>query len=154
GLDLLGLAYQQRARETGDPSYYTKSEGVLDRALRFAPHDLDATGGLASLALSRHRFALALRLGRHAVSLSPTTARNYGAVGDAQLELGRYEAAFRSFDTMVRLKPSVSSYARVAYARELLGRLDAARDALLLAQDAAADEPEPLAWTATQLGKL
>jgi tetratricopeptide (TPR) repeat protein len=154
GLDLLGLAYQQRARETGDPSYYTRSEGVLRRALRLAPHDLEATGGLASLALSRHRFALALRLGRRAVSLSPTTARNYGAVGDAQLELGRYRAAFASFDTMVRLKPSVSSYARIAYARELLGRLDAARDALLLAQDAAADEPEPLAWTATQIGKL
>ena len=28
---LLGLAYQQRARETGDPSYYAKSQGALDR---------------------------------------------------------------------------------------------------------------------------
>ena len=28
GLDLLGLAYQQRARETGDPAYYAKSQGV------------------------------------------------------------------------------------------------------------------------------
>ena len=55
---------------------------------------------------------------------------------------------------MARLKPSVSSYARIAYARELLGQLDGARDALLLARDAAADEPEPLAWTAMQLGKL
>ena len=41
GLDLLGLAYQQRARETGDPAYYAKSQGVLRRALRLAPHDLD-----------------------------------------------------------------------------------------------------------------
>ena len=30
---LLGLAYQQRARETGDPAYYTKSDGALRRAL-------------------------------------------------------------------------------------------------------------------------
>jgi tetratricopeptide (TPR) repeat protein len=154
GLDLLGLAYQQRARETGDPSYYGKSEGVLRRALQLAPHDLDATSGLASLALSRHEFATGLRLGRAALRISPTTARNYGVVGDAQLELGRYAAAFRSFDTMVRLKPGVSSYARIAYARELLGRLDAARAALLLARDSAADEPEPLAWTEWQLGKL
>jgi tetratricopeptide (TPR) repeat protein len=154
GLDLLGLAYQQRARETGDPSYYGKAEGVLRRALRLAPHDLEATSGLASLALSRHRFALGLRLGREAIDISPSTARNYGVVGDAQVELGRYAAAFRSFDTMVRLKPGISSYARVAYARELLGRLDDARTALLLARDAAADEPEPLAWTETQLGKL
>src|SRR4051812_39437793 len=40
GLGLLGLAYQQRARETGDPSYYTKSQGVLLRALRYSPDDL------------------------------------------------------------------------------------------------------------------
>jgi tetratricopeptide (TPR) repeat protein len=55
---------------------------------------------------------------------------------------------------MARLKPGVSSYARVAYARELLGDLDGARAALLLARDAAADEREPYAWTETQLGKL
>src|SRR5439155_3076087 len=121
GLDLLGLAYQQRARETGDPSYYAKSRGVLRRALQLAPRDLDATSGLASLALSRHRFGLALELGRHALALSPSTARNHGVVGDALVELGRYREAFRAFDTIARLKPGISSYARVAYARELLG---------------------------------
>jgi tetratricopeptide (TPR) repeat protein len=154
GLDLLGLAYQQRARETGDPSYYGRSEAVLRHARALAPHDLDATSGLASLALSRHRFGLALELGRAALAISPTTARNYGVVGDALLELGRYHEAFASFDTMARLRPGVSSYARIAYARELLGHLDGARDALLLARDAAADEREPYAWTETQLGKL
>jgi tetratricopeptide (TPR) repeat protein len=154
GLDLLGLAYQQRARETGDPTYYAKSQGVLRRALALAPHDLDATSGLASLELSRHQFSRALGLGRVALKISPTTARNHGVVGDALLELGRYRESFREFDTMVRLKPGVSSYARVAYARELLGNLDGARTALLLARDAAADEPEPFAWTETQLGKL
>jgi tetratricopeptide (TPR) repeat protein len=154
GLDLLGLAYQQRARETGDPSYYVKSDGVLRRARRIAPHDLDAASGLASLALSRHKFALGLELGRAALALSPTTARNYGVVGDAQLELGRYRDAFAAFDTMARLKPGVSSYSRIAYARELLGNVAGARRALLLARDAAADEKEPFAWTDTQLGKL
>src|SRR5206468_2652656 len=78
GLDLLGLAYQQRARETGDPTYYTKSEGVLRRALALAPNDLLATSGLGSLALSRHRFAEGLVLGRRALRISPSTARNYG----------------------------------------------------------------------------
>jgi tetratricopeptide (TPR) repeat protein len=154
GLDLLGLAYQQRARETGDPSYYVKSEGVLRRALALSRNDLDATSGLASLALSRHRFGLALRLGREALAISPTTARNYGVTGDALLELGRYREAFASFDTMARLQPGVASYSRIAYARELLGNLGGARGALLLARDAAADEKEPYAWTETQLGKL
>jgi tetratricopeptide (TPR) repeat protein len=154
GLGLLGLAYQQRARETGDPSYYTKSEGVLNRALRYSPDDLVVTGGLGTLALSRHRFREALALGRRAVALSPSTARGYGVVGDALIELGRYREAFAAFDRMASLKPSLSSYARVSYARELLGDVSGSAEAMRLAIDAAAGQPEALAWSRTQLGKL
>jgi tetratricopeptide (TPR) repeat protein len=152
--DLLGLAYQQRARETGDPAYYTKSEGVLRRALALAPNDLLATSGLGSLALSRHRFREALALGRRARALSPTTARSYGVIGDALVELGRYREAFAAFDRMARLRPGLAAYARVSYARELLGDFRGAVAAMRLAVDAAVDEPEPLAWTHVQLGKL
>jgi tetratricopeptide (TPR) repeat protein len=154
GLGLLGLAYQQRARETGDPGYYTKSEGVLRRALRYSPDDLVATGGLGTLALSRHRFREALTLGRRAVALSPSTARGYGIVGDALVELGRYREAFAAFDRMASLKPSLSSYARISYARELLGDVRGAAEAMRLAIDAAVGQPEALAWSHTQLGKL
>src|SRR5204863_397660 len=73
---LLGLAYEQRARETGDPTYYTKADGVLHRALALEPNDLIATGGLGSLALSRHRFREALALGREAPRIFPNTARS------------------------------------------------------------------------------
>ena len=151
---LLGVAYQQRARETGDATYYTKSEGVLRRALAVTPDDLLATSALGSLALSRHRFREALRLGERARSLSPSTARSYGIIGDALAELGRYDAAFAAFDRMAALRPSLSSYARVAYARELLGRPRGAIAALELALDAAAAQPEPRAWTHVELGKL
>ncbi len=154
GLGLLGLAYQQRARETGDPAYYTKSDGVLRRALRYAPNDLVATTGLGALALSRHRFHEALVLGRRAVALSSSTARGYGVLGDAMVELGRYQAAFRAFDKMASLKPSLSSYARVSYARELIGDVPGAAQAMRLAIDAAVGQPESLAWSHTQLGKL
>ena len=108
-LDKLGLAYQQSARETGDPTYYTKSGEALRRALRLAPRDLIATSGLGSLALSRHRFREALALGRRAHAISPTTARNYGVIGDALVELGRYRGGFRAFDAMASMKPDVSS---------------------------------------------
>ena len=144
GLGLLGLAYQQRARETGDPSYYTKSEGVLRRALLYSADDLVAIGGLGALALSRHRFREALVLGRRAVALSPSTARGYGVVGDALVELGRYREAFAAFNRMASLKPSLSSYARVSYARELLGDVPGAAEAMRLAIDAAAGQPEAL----------
>jgi tetratricopeptide (TPR) repeat protein len=154
GLGLLGVAYQQRAREAGDPSYYTKSEGVLRLALRYAPEDLVATSGLGTLALSRHRFREALALGRRTVALSPSTARGYGVAGDALVELGRYREAFKAFNRMASLKPSISSYARVSYARELLGDVHGAAEAMRLAIDAAVGQSEALAWSHTQLGKL
>ena len=153
-LDKLGLAYQQSARETGDPTYYTKSGEALRRALRLAPRDLIATSGLGSLALSRHRFREALALGRRAHAISPTTARNYGVIGDALVELGRYGEGFRAFDAMAGMKPDVSSYARIGHARYLLGDVPGAIEALKLAVDAAAGQGETEAWTHVQLSKI
>jgi tetratricopeptide (TPR) repeat protein len=153
-LDLLGLAYQQRARETGDAVYYTKSEGVLERALALNPHDLLATSGLGSLDLSRHRFREALGFGRRARSISPTTARNYGVIGDALVELGRYPEAFRAFDRFAELRPGLAAYARVSHARELLGDVTGAIEAMRLAVDAGSGQGEAEAWTRVQLGKI
>lgn len=153
-LDRQGNAFAQRARETGDAAYYRRAEAVYRRALQVEPNDLPATIGLGGLALSRHDFRAGLVLGRRALALSPTTAAGYGVVGDALVELGRYEAAFEAFNTMVSLKPGVSSYARVSYARELLGDFPGATEAMKLAVDAAAGEPYALAWSHTQLGKL
>src|SRR5207248_1478316 len=124
------------------PTYYSKSGGALDRALSLNKNDSLTYSGLGSLALSRHRFALALRLGEKAHQLSPTTARNYGVIGDAELELGRYRIAFRDFNKMNRLQPSLSSYSRVSYGRELIGHTKAAIHAMKLAIDAATDTKE------------
>src|SRR5439155_6292100 len=151
---LLGLGYEQRARETGDPTYYTKADGALHRALALDAKDYLVYSGLGSLALSRHRFTEALTLGQKAHELSPTTARNYGVIGDSLVELGRYKEAFAAFDTMTRLRPSLAAYARVSYGRELIGHTDAAIQAMQLAVDAAPDTAEPIAWTHVQLGKL
>jgi tetratricopeptide (TPR) repeat protein len=154
GYTLLGLAYQQRARETGNPAFYSKSEQALRKSATLEPRNAETTSAQGSLALARHDFGDAYALGRRAVRLAPGTARNYGVLGDALIELGRYREAFRAFDRMSALRPDLSSYSRVSYARELLGRNDAARRAMQLALDAAGGQPEPTAWVHTQLGKL
>jgi tetratricopeptide (TPR) repeat protein len=150
----LGIAYEQRARETADPAYYTKADGALHRALALSPRDLTAVSGLGSLALSRHRFRAALRLGREAHRVAPGAAGPYAIVGDALVELGRYRAAFSAFETLARLKPGLAAYARIAYGRELSGDVRGAIAAMRLAVDAATGEQEPAAWTRWQLGKL
>jgi tetratricopeptide (TPR) repeat protein len=154
GLTLLGLAYQQRARETGDPGFYPRSEAALERALRLVPDNDLALTGLAALAASRHRFAASLELARRARSLNPDAAVVHGIEGDALVELGRYGEAFAAFDRMAALKPSLAAYARIAYARELIGRPRAAIAAMTMAVDAGSANAENAAWTLVQLGKL
>jgi tetratricopeptide (TPR) repeat protein len=151
---LLGLAYQQRARETADAAFYGLSERALRRAVTFDPADADAVSGLGSLALARHRFLDALELGNRAHRLAPHTARHLGVVGDALLELGRYRQAFATFDRMVALRPGLGGYARVSYARELLGDTDGALAAMRLALGPAAGLPEPTAWVRAHIAKL
>ena len=151
---LLGLAYQQRARETADTRDYARSERALRAALERDRANVYALGGLGSLALSRHRFGEALAYGRRAQRPAPTTARTYGVIGDALVELGRYDEAFRAYERMAALKPGLSSYARISHARELRGDRPGAVRAMELAIDAAGSQPEPLAWARVQLGKL
>src|SRR5919112_1900509 len=105
-------------------------------------------GLLGGVARARHRFARALAIGREARRAAPASAAPYGVVGDALLELGRYEAAFTTFDRMAALKPSASSYARVAYARELRGDVPGAIETMSLALDASLGRPEASAFAA------
>lgn len=150
----LGLAYQIRWRETGDASYLPRSNVALEGALAARRSDPAATLGLGNLALIRHRFSLALVVGLKAQKLAPYSARPYGVIGDAQIELGRYPAAFKSFERMVSLRPNLASYARIAYARELSGDTAGAVAAMQLALDAAGGQPEATAWVDVELGKL
>jgi tetratricopeptide (TPR) repeat protein len=151
---LLGLAYEQRARETGDASYYPLAQTVLQRGVDLDSENATAFSGLASLALSRHHFGEALVLARRARELAPTEARTLGAIGDALVELGRYREAFATFDRLARLKPGLPAYARVSYARELRCDRRGAIAAMRLAADTAVPGSEAAAWTALHLGKL
>jgi tetratricopeptide (TPR) repeat protein len=153
-LVLLGLAYQQRVRETGDASFYPRSGAALRRAARLEPRNALAATGLAALAASRHRFEEARRLAERARRLAPRTAGPLGVLGDSLVELGRYRRAFSTFDRMAELKPNLASYTRGSYARELLGDSRGAIVAMRLAVEAGTGTVEPQAWTLVQLGNL
>jgi tetratricopeptide (TPR) repeat protein len=127
---------------------------VLATSLRLHGRDNeDALLGLGALALARHDFDGALRFGRRASEVDPYGADAFGVIGDALLELGRYDEAFDAFQTMVDTRPDLAAYARVSYARELQGDVPGAVRAMTLAFDAAAT-PADGAWVAYQLGEL
>jgi len=150
----LGLAYVQQARITVDPSYYPKAEAALERSLALRPKgNAGALVGMAALSAARHDFDTSLDWAEQALELSPGAADALGVVGDAQLELGRYDEAFDSFQLMVNTRPDLSSYARVSYARELLGDSRGAVFAMEAARKVAGT-PADVAWTSFQLGEL
>ena len=151
---LLGDAYLQRARETGDPSFYTRADRSYGAALRRDPRELTALIGAATLANTRHDFSRGLRLGLEAHRLAPALVRPYTVIADAQVELGRYDAAGRTIQRAVDLKPTLATYARASYYDELNGDLAAAAQAMGLAASAGAGSPENVAYVQTLLGDL
>jgi tetratricopeptide (TPR) repeat protein len=150
----LGLAYLQRARETSDPSYYTRADGILNEALAQAPTDTDTLLGLGTLALARHQFQDAISWADKAIESDPYKASAYGILGDGYTELGDYDKAVDALQKMVDLRPDQTSYARISYARELHGDLRGAVQAMQQAVTSAPRGSEPTEWTRVQLGNL
>ncbi len=151
----LGLAYLQKARETGDPSYYPKAEQAFQKVLGHNPEDYSSVAGMGGLALARHQFGAALDWGERAHQINDSRTYAFGVIADAQIELGRYPEAAQTLQEMVNLRPDTSSYSRISYLRELYGQVDSAIHAMQMAVDAAGEpQLENTAWTRTQLGNL
>jgi tetratricopeptide (TPR) repeat protein len=150
----LANAYLQKVRETGDPTLYTKTEDLLDRAQKLQPQSPELFASRGTLALARHDFAAALGYGTQALSSDPQSARYHGIVGDAQIELGMYDDAIDSYQEMVDSRPDFAAYSRVAYARELYGDPEGAIEAMKFALQAGSGTPENVAWAHVQLGNL
>ena len=150
----LGLGYIQKARDTGDPSYYARAEEALNKALQINPQDAESLVGLGSLALSRHEFQQALDLGFKAHALNPQNPRVYGVLTDAYSGLGNYQGAVEAAQNMVDTRPDLSSYSRVSYIRELYGKMPEAIDAMEQAVEAGSPNAENTNWCRVQLGQL
>ncbi len=154
-LTRLGEAYLVRARETADPSYFTRAGQALDRSQAVAPDRPATLTGLGLLALGRHDFPAALELGRRAHGLDPASPQPLGVVVDAQVELGRYDEAAESLQQMLDRRPSLASLSRASYLRELHGDVAGAVTAMTQAAIAGAGaSPGDVAYVETLLGDL
>lgn len=150
----LAQAFLQKVRETGDPSLYGRVDDLLVEAARGRKNDPSVLVSQGTLALARHQFADALELGRKAVALAPGNVGALGVTVDALNELGRYDEALDATQRMADARPSLSSLARVSYARELRGDLDGAVAAMTQAVTAGAGSGENVAYLQVQLGNL
>jgi tetratricopeptide (TPR) repeat protein len=152
GYATLGDGYLQKARENGDPGYYSRAERSYDAALRRDPRNVSAVLGAGTLAGLRHEFREQLRLGHEAQRFDAGLAA-LPVIADAQVELGRYGAAVRTVQRLLDVKPNLTSYARASYLRELSGDTAGAIDAMRLAASAGG-APENVAYVETLRGDL
>jgi tetratricopeptide (TPR) repeat protein len=150
----LGSAYVEEARVTADPALYPKADGSFDRSLGLAPRANDAAlAGKGALANARHQFAEGQTWAQKAIAANPTNPIAYGVLGDSQLELGRYDEAFATFQRMLGLGTTVASYSRASYAREIQGDVPGATRLFELALQTAT-APADAAFANYYLGEL
>ena len=135
GYAQLGDAYLDKARENGDPAYYSRADRSFHAALRRGARNVTAVLGAGMLAGLRHDFREQLRLGRKAQRLEPGLAA-LPVIADAQIELGRYRPAAHTIQRMLDVRPNLTSYSRASYYRELSGDTVGAIEAMRLAASA------------------
>lgn len=156
-LNELAAEHLQRARETGDVSYLSRAGEALRQSLARRPEDnYEALALSANLAVTQHDFAAGLDLAQRAAALKPNAAYAYGAAGDAQMGLGRYDEAAQSYAKLHGIEPSLSSESRLALLAQLSGEHEEALAhwdaALAMAQGDGVPEHE--AWARTQMAHL
>jgi tetratricopeptide (TPR) repeat protein len=101
--DKLGVAYIQKARETGDITYYDLAGKALEKSLALEsthPEAGPATKHLATVYFAEHRFSDALALAQKALALNPADHTPDALIGDARSEMGEYENAWAAYSQL------------------------------------------------------
>jgi tetratricopeptide (TPR) repeat protein len=155
GYRRLGDAFVLKARASSDMSYLSRAEEALKKSVELTPASAGAWSHLAYVFVTRHQFAEAVTHAARAIALDAGGADAYGVMGDALLELGRYEDAAAAYRQMVDLDGSLASYSRLAGLKNLQGDVQGAIADLELAirlGKANASPREAVAWAHWQLG--
>ena len=141
--------YYSRARLTGNVDDYVRATEAVQRALTTYPAGLAAQQLRAQLLFATHDFAGALSAAQAMYRAHPDQVAALATMGDAQLELGRYDDAARTIATLGRVAPGAAVTARQAHLAALRG--DVAGASRLAAQaikqsTAAGASPTDRSW--------
>ena len=156
----LGAAYIQKARETGDVTYYGLAEQTLKRALTLRPSGAVATTvttRLAVVALARHQFPEALAYGERALSYGTGQLFPYAVLGDTYLEIGEYEKAAETYAKMANTAGAAILSTRLAALQFLRGHVQDGIDQAEQGVEALLNDKAPrenVAWAEFRLGEL
>ncbi|HEV3199548.1 MAG TPA: tetratricopeptide repeat protein [Bryobacteraceae bacterium] len=152
--NLLAAAYIQKTRETADPSYLERSDALVARVLGREPRNYEAWRLRNIIELNRHHFSIVADYATQLTTRAPSDPENWGTLGDALMELGRYGDAEKAYNKMAAIKVSLFSLNRLAYYKFVTGDAPGALTAMRQAVEAGAPYPENKAWCLADLGSM
>lgn len=151
---LLAAAYIQKTRETADPGYLERSDALVKRVLERQPRNYEAWRLRNIIELTRHHFSVVADYAGQLTTWAPTDPQNWGTLGDALMELGRYDDASKAYNKMAAIKVSLFSLNRLAYYKFVMGDAQGAVTAMRQAVEMGAPYPENKAWCLADLGSM
>jgi len=138
----------------GDVGDFARAREAFERSLASnRTRNLGGLLGLAHVGVYTHQFAEASELASEALEQRPDEAYAWWILGDAQLALGEYDEAYRSYAQPAALNGTLAAWSRLAFIEALRG--DPAAAALSWELAIAVDSgqrPEETAWVHTQAG--
>lgn len=150
----LGDALMQKARETADVSYYGHAEAVYQKALALDAGNVPALIGMAWVTSDRHEFEKSKAWAGRALALDPRNNDAYGLIGDADQEIGDYDAAYAHYQAMLNIRPDLASYSRGGHLLWLTGDFRKGVWLMGKAIDAGGPYAETTGWCRAQLGLM
>lgn len=165
--DRLGVAYIQKARETGDITYYDLAAKALEKSLALEstrPEAAPATKHLATVYYAEHRFTETLVLAQKAIDLNPRDVTPYALLGDAHCEKGEYDKAWAAYRKLQNPEDPQSAISGIQYLQQsrasasslLTGDTKAAIDHMRRAVEISVTSSMPkesIAWSQFTLGE-
>jgi len=153
----LAALYEARARLSGDVADYSRAAEAAQRSLGIVPDQLDVLALHARLALATHDFGRALSEAASLDRTAPDQPAILSIMGDAQLELGDYDAATSLYGRVGTLAsgPAITArLARLTFLRgDPAGAIKQAESAHAAAVAAGIDGPS-LSWYAYLAGTM
>lgn len=153
---LLGRAWVELARNSGDPGFYMHADACAQEVLEREPDNALALGLRGLALLNDHKFAEARDLANKMLARDHEDILTWGTLSDALLELGDVEGAEKAAQEMMDRKPCLPSYARASYLEWLRGDEAGALEAIRLAYDAGRGQKdhEPAAWVLSEAANI
>jgi len=147
-------AYLQKLRESADYTYLNRAAKLVDKMLEADGGNVTALRFQNEIDLQRHDFKGVAERAQDMLKYAPSDAGLWANLGDSLMELGEYQRAGAAYVRLFSLRPSLSSYNRLAWYRFVTGDPQTAIGLMQEAIQAGDPAPENIAWCLAELGDM